>query len=95
VCHSPGPSLLLSLFTHVVPRRGILRTSPVGSSRELGSPHSHSCCSGTGNAPSCITTCSRGKRLFEDGSDLKMLELVDSKAFSTGALYLTYRPAHT
>jgi len=24
-----------------------------------------------------------------------MLELVDSKAFSTGVLYLTYRPAHS
>src|SRR5918997_148117 len=34
-----------------------------------------------------------GKRLFEDGGDLKRLELVDSKTFSTGVLYLTYRPA--
>ena len=33
-----------------------------------------------------------GKRLFEDGGDRKALELVDSKAFSTGVLYLTYRP---
>lgn len=33
-----------------------------------------------------------GKRLFE-GTDQKALELVDSKTFSTGVLYLTYRPA--
>jgi dihydrofolate reductase len=32
------------------------------------------------------------KRLF-DGADQKALELVDSKTFSTGVLYLTYRPA--
>lgn len=35
----------------------------------------------------------RGKRLFEDGIDEMALELVDSKTFSTGVLYLTYRPA--
>jgi dihydrofolate reductase len=34
-----------------------------------------------------------GKRLFEDGGDQKALKLVDSKTFSTGVLYLTYRPA--
>jgi dihydrofolate reductase len=33
-----------------------------------------------------------GKRLFEDGSDRKPLELVDSKSFGTGVLYLTYQP---
>jgi dihydrofolate reductase len=33
-----------------------------------------------------------GKRLFEAGSDQKALELVDSKTFSTGVLYLTYQP---
>ena len=33
-----------------------------------------------------------GKRLFEDGGDRKALELVDSKTFGTGVLYLTYRP---
>ena len=33
-----------------------------------------------------------GKRLFEDGSDQKALQLVDSKIFSTGVLYLTYQP---
>ena len=33
-----------------------------------------------------------GKRLFEDGGDRKDLELVDSKTFGTGVLYLTYRP---
>ena len=35
----------------------------------------------------------RGKRLFEEGGDRIALELVDSKTFSTGVLYLTYRPA--
>jgi dihydrofolate reductase len=35
-----------------------------------------------------------GKRLFEEGGDQKTLELVDSKTFSTGVLYLTYRPTH-
>ncbi len=34
-----------------------------------------------------------GKRLFEDMADQKALELVDSKTFGTGVLYLTYRPA--
>jgi dihydrofolate reductase len=34
-----------------------------------------------------------GKRLFEEGEEQTKLELVDSKTFSTGALYLTYRPA--
>ena len=33
-----------------------------------------------------------GKRLFE-GADQKPLELLESKTFSTGVLYLTYRPA--
>ncbi len=33
-----------------------------------------------------------GKRLFEDGGYRKDLELVDSKTFGTGVLYLTYRP---
>jgi hypothetical protein len=31
-----------------------------------------------------------GKRLFEEGRHA--LELVDSKAFATGVLYLTYKP---
>jgi len=35
---------------------------------------------------------STGKWLFEDGSDRKSLELVDSKTFGTGVLYLTYQP---
>jgi dihydrofolate reductase len=35
-----------------------------------------------------------GKRLFENVGDQKALELVDSKAFGTGVLYLTYQPAH-
>ena len=33
-----------------------------------------------------------GKRLFEDVGYRKDLELVDSKTFGTGVLYLTYRP---
>ena len=33
-----------------------------------------------------------GKRLFPDGEPTTPLELVDSKTFSTGVLYLTYRP---
>ena len=33
-----------------------------------------------------------GKRLFEDAGDHKALELVDSRTFGTGVLYLTYRP---
>jgi dihydrofolate reductase len=33
-----------------------------------------------------------GKRLFEEGGDQKRLELVDSKTFSTGVLYLTCQP---
>jgi dihydrofolate reductase len=36
-----------------------------------------------------------GKRLFEDGGDQKALQLVDSKIFSTGVLYLTYQPAQS
>ena len=37
----------------------------------------------------------RGKRLFEEGGDQKTLELVGSKTFSIGVLYLTYRPAQS
>jgi dihydrofolate reductase len=37
----------------------------------------------------------RGKRLFEEGGDQKVLELVDSKTFTTGVLYLTYQPAQS
>ncbi len=33
-----------------------------------------------------------GRRLFEDGGDQIGLELVDSKTFSTGVVYLTYQP---
>src|ERR671921_1575892 len=36
-----------------------------------------------------------GKRLFEEGSDQKALELLDSKTFSTGVLYLTYQVAQS
>jgi dihydrofolate reductase len=36
-----------------------------------------------------------GKRLFEEGGDQKALELVDSKTFDTGVLYLTYQPAQS
>ncbi len=34
-----------------------------------------------------------GKRLFDEGADPTSLELVDSRAFSTGVVFLTYRPA--
>jgi len=34
-----------------------------------------------------------GKRLLGDGLDQLPLELVESKTFSTGVVYLTYRPA--
>jgi dihydrofolate reductase len=36
-----------------------------------------------------------GKRLFEDRGDQKALQLVDSKTFSTGVVYLTYQPAQS
>jgi dihydrofolate reductase len=35
----------------------------------------------------------RGKRLFEEGADQKALELLDSRRFSTGVVYLTYHLA--
>jgi dihydrofolate reductase len=34
-----------------------------------------------------------GKRLFEDGDDRKGLELIDSRTFGTGVVYLAYQPA--
>jgi dihydrofolate reductase len=34
-----------------------------------------------------------GKRLFGDGSDTKVLELVETKTFSSGVVVLTYQPA--
>jgi len=34
-----------------------------------------------------------GKRLFAEGGDQKSLELLESKNFGTGVVYLTYRPA--
>jgi dihydrofolate reductase len=36
-----------------------------------------------------------GKRLFEGEIDTTVLELVDSKTFSTGVVCLTYRPAES
>ena len=36
----------------------------------------------------------KGKRLFDDGNQYP-LQLVESKTFSTGVLYLTYVPAGT
>jgi dihydrofolate reductase len=33
-----------------------------------------------------------GKRLFEDGDDREPLELIGSRTFGTGVVYLTYRP---
>jgi dihydrofolate reductase len=35
----------------------------------------------------------RGKRLFEEGAHQKALELVDSRTFRTGVVYLTYQLA--
>jgi dihydrofolate reductase len=35
-----------------------------------------------------------GKRLFEDGDDRRGLELIDSRTFGTGVVYLAYRPAN-
>jgi dihydrofolate reductase len=35
----------------------------------------------------------KGKRLFADGLDTKSFRLVDSKAFESGTIVLTYRPA--
>jgi len=34
----------------------------------------------------------RGKHLFQDGGDLKRLDLVDSKTTATCVAMLTYRP---
>lgn len=34
-----------------------------------------------------------GKRLFEDGAETTVLELVDTKTFGSGVVVLTYRPA--
>jgi dihydrofolate reductase len=34
-----------------------------------------------------------GKRLFGDGSDTKVLELVETKTFGSGVVVLTYQPA--
>ncbi len=34
----------------------------------------------------------KGKRLFRDDIDEKVLELVDTKAFRTGVSVLSYRP---
>lgn len=34
-----------------------------------------------------------GKRLFEEAEEQTTLELVDSRTFTTGVVYLTYRPA--
>jgi len=36
-----------------------------------------------------------GKRLFEEGGDQKALELLDSKTFGTGVIYLTYQLAQS
>lgn len=35
-----------------------------------------------------------GKHLFEEEGEQKALELVDSKTFGTGVVYLTHRPTH-
>ena len=36
----------------------------------------------------------RGKRLFRDGDDRSFLELVDSKAYPSGVLNVTYVPSN-
>jgi dihydrofolate reductase len=36
-----------------------------------------------------------GKRLFKEGSDMKVLRLVETKPFSSGVVVLTYHPAGT
>jgi dihydrofolate reductase len=36
----------------------------------------------------------KGKRLFDDGGDLKRLQLIDSKVSSTGVVILTYQPVN-
>jgi dihydrofolate reductase len=36
-----------------------------------------------------------GKRLFENVGDQKALELVDTRTFGTGVLYLTYQPTQS
>ena len=36
----------------------------------------------------------RGKRLFRDGDDRSLLELVDSKTYPSGVLNLTYVPSN-
>jgi len=33
-----------------------------------------------------------GKRLFGEGSDMKVLRLVDTRTFSSGIVVLTYQP---
>jgi dihydrofolate reductase len=33
-----------------------------------------------------------GKRLFPDGSDMKVLRLVDTRTFSSGIVLLSYQP---
>ena len=42
-----------------------------------------------------IPVVGNGKRLFENVGDQTALELVESKTFNTGVLYLTYQPAHS
>ena len=34
-----------------------------------------------------------GKRLFRDGSEKKVLKLVETRTFSSGVVVLTYQPA--
>jgi hypothetical protein len=40
-----------------------------------------------------LSSWAEGSALFEDGGDQKALDLVDSKTFGTGVVYLTYQPA--
>lgn len=41
----------------------------------------------------CPVVLGVGKRLFQEGNDTRILKLVDSKTFSSGAVLLTYQPA--
>jgi dihydrofolate reductase len=41
----------------------------------------------------CPVVLGVGKRLFQEGNDTKVLKLVNSKTFSSGAVILNYRPA--
>lgn len=41
----------------------------------------------------CPVVLGTGKRLFRDGSDMKVLRLVETKPYSSGMVVLSYQPA--